>query len=452
MGIRVIDTNGNLKTKLASLDLSSTAVSGLLDLDHGGTGADLSATGPGALVQTSAGAVVAAETLDPSRGGTGVDNGSNTLTLGAALTVNGGGTLSLPGGTVTVPAAGTVALATGTPSAGNVADWSDANTVQDAGFAASDVARLSQANTFAGTQKVEIGNLAAFSAEDTQVTPTGATLILKTSDQEWRITNTYQTTSSWLTLRDHTNGKNTFNFLPSTGHLLLNSTTDLGQLTVQADAAGTVVAVFDTAASPTVPPLEIYENGVRRIGFLSNESTSTFNAAIPIAIPPYDNGSNAGPRIQIGRNDNVSTPAAGHLLMRNQNGGAYRIWIDGSGDMRLWSGGDPNNANDTSGTVVGTQTSWHELKTDITPWENNQDSLKRLLNVPLHEFRFKEDSQRRDKRLRGIVIFPEDREAWYSMNYHHEQAIPALDEAALFGELIGAVKALDERLSQLEAA
>lgn len=87
-----------------------------INVTGGGTGADLSASGPGALVQASAGANVTVEVLNPARGGTGVNNGSRTLTLtgsltvGADTTISGGGTLALAGFTLTVPTTGTVAL------------------------------------------------------------------------------------------------------------------------------------------------------------------------------------------------------------------------------------------------------------------------------------------------------------------------------------------------------
>lgn len=78
--------------------------------------------------------------------------------LGATLT--GAGTIATGGFTLTVPATGTAALKTGTPTAGQVAQWDDANTVESAGFAASDVARLSQTNTFTNTN-VFNGNVIA---------------------------------------------------------------------------------------------------------------------------------------------------------------------------------------------------------------------------------------------------------------------------------------------------
>lgn len=58
------------------------------------------------------------------------------------VTLTGAGTIATGGFTLTVPATGTAALKTGTPVAGNVAQWDDANTVEDTGFAASNVALL----------------------------------------------------------------------------------------------------------------------------------------------------------------------------------------------------------------------------------------------------------------------------------------------------------------------
>ena len=60
--------------------------------------------------------------------------------LGATLT--GAGTIATGGFTLTVPATGTAALKIGTPVANNVAQWDNANAVEDAGFAASNVALL----------------------------------------------------------------------------------------------------------------------------------------------------------------------------------------------------------------------------------------------------------------------------------------------------------------------
>jgi hypothetical protein len=67
-------------------------------------------------------------------------------------------TLPLAGAGGTLAAAwlpATVALRSGTPATGRVASWASSTSVGDAGFAASDVARLSQANVF--DREVEVG-------------------------------------------------------------------------------------------------------------------------------------------------------------------------------------------------------------------------------------------------------------------------------------------------------
>ncbi len=69
---------------------ASDITSGTLVLERGGTEADLSATGPGALVQTSAGAAVTVETLDETRGGTA----QTTYATGDVLYASGTDTLA----------------------------------------------------------------------------------------------------------------------------------------------------------------------------------------------------------------------------------------------------------------------------------------------------------------------------------------------------------------------
>jgi hypothetical protein len=62
-----------------------------------------------------------------------------------------------------------VAKKTGTPVAGRVASWADANTVNDGGFATSDIARLSQAQTFAAAQsltQIKAASAAGMTIED----------------------------------------------------------------------------------------------------------------------------------------------------------------------------------------------------------------------------------------------------------------------------------------------
>ena len=66
--------------------------------------------------------------LAPQYGGTGIANAvGSTLTLAAALSVTGGGTIALGGYTLTVPATGTVPLGTGVTK--QIVYWTGTNTV-----------------------------------------------------------------------------------------------------------------------------------------------------------------------------------------------------------------------------------------------------------------------------------------------------------------------------------
>ncbi|MDI6788510.1 MAG: hypothetical protein QME51_09080, partial [Planctomycetota bacterium] len=62
---------------------------GQLGVARGGTGADLSATGPGVLVQASAGANITVETLSIARGGTGQTTANNAFNALAPTTTKG---------------------------------------------------------------------------------------------------------------------------------------------------------------------------------------------------------------------------------------------------------------------------------------------------------------------------------------------------------------------------
>jgi hypothetical protein len=126
---------------------ANTAITGGGTLALGGFTATIPATG-----------TVALKTGAPTVGNLAAWSNANTVQdAGAAIT--GGGTLALGGFTLTVPATGTAALKTGAPTVGNVASWSNANTVQDAGYLATDVARKTGTPT--------VGNMASWSNANT---------------------------------------------------------------------------------------------------------------------------------------------------------------------------------------------------------------------------------------------------------------------------------------------
>lgn len=139
----------------------------------------------------------------------------------------------------------------------------------------------------------------------------------------------------------------------SSGSVGINKSSGIGaQLHIVSDSSALPAAIFDTAASPTEPALEVRHNGSNGIiVFVNGDRHRALN------LPGFDNGTAAGPRLEIGVNQNTTTPAPGYLVLFQADLAATRIWPDNSGDIRTSDSVDPNNANLTAGTVVGDQTS-----------------------------------------------------------------------------------------------
>jgi hypothetical protein len=156
----------------------------------------------------------------------------------------------------------------------------------------------------------------------------------------------------------------------------------------------------------------------------ANQSTSM------ILVQSADTGAGLGPHINIGRNSNASTPAAGFLYVINRGGTGYSIWPDASGNLR----------------INGAATSYAALKEDITPW-NGDGALDAVLACRLFGYRFKGDESQRQ--YHGIVINDDDRGAWFSENDADNQT-PALNERNLFGYLIAAIKEQQAQIDELK--
>jgi len=175
-------------------------------------------------------------------------------------------------------------------------------------------------------------------------------------------------------------------------------------------------------------------------------TTPTNQTAAMMFIAASDCGSSYGPHISISRNSNASTPSAGWLQVVNRSNTAYSLWIDNSGNARVGTS-TPSNANDTSGTVIGAQTSYVDIKEDIEEWSNQAQALDAVLACRLFQYHLRGDETKRQ--YTGIVITDDDRGAWFSENDADNQT-PALNQRNLFGYLIGAVQALSAQVERLK--
>jgi hypothetical protein len=198
---------------------------------------------------------------------------------------------------------------------------------------------------------------------------------------------------------------NTLNMV--NGHVLIGTTTDSGQLTVKAGSTSTVGLVVDTPAS-------------------------------------------AGPRMEVGRSSNAGAegPVAGTMNFTKKDDTNGFVWVDASGNLRInssaptGSSGSPT-VSDTAGTVIGTQTSTLASKIllggDLTPGE----ALRTILQTPVKHFKYKSGAYNHSE-FQGIV-------ADYSPEFAMDEG-RVFSPVSAFGYMIQAVKALTERIQQLEAA
>lgn len=156
-----------------------------------------------------------------------------------------------------------------------------------------------------------------------------------------------------------------------------------------------------------------------------------------------DNGASIGGRVLIGRNNNASTPAAGHLRIVNLSAAAYRIWPDAAGNLRIWTG-DPINSADTSGTVVGAQTSSLDAKRIVGEVATIDEVLERIADGAdaVRAFVYRSGAFN-GERFEGVVV---DQAPAYGMD--RDEAHPAgksLNEINILGDLLRAVAWLVEK-------
>ena len=216
-----------------------------------------------------------------------------------------------------------------------------------------------------------------------------------------------------------------------------------GHLYVKSPAAGTIGLVVDTAAGTNVSAQEWRNSGSLRAVLDVTDSS--------LLLVGFDNGSSFGPRLTLNRNSNGSTPASGWIQLINKNGADHAVWVDTAGKLRILASGNPVNANDVAGTVVGDQTSWYKAKQILRRWDDPTEALKVLLSRKVYDFRFKDrrylDVDGQPAVFTGIVGFK--RRDPFLKNVGRQQ-IPSLNEISLHGYTVLSIQALHRRIAALE--
>lgn len=162
-----------------------------------------------------------------------------------------------------------------------------------------------------------------------------------------------------------------------------------------------------------------------------------------------DTGAAVGPRIFVGRNNNGSTASAGCIRLMTLGGSGQYIWPDNTGDLRIGTTA-PISTQDTSGTVVGDQTSMAEAKYISDELSSLADVLERVQGGAEAVRRFVYRSGRYNKQeFEGVVT---DNAPHYGMDRDadHPQG-KSLNEIAILGDLLRTVDWLVKRVAELEA-
>ena len=168
-----------------------------------------------------------------------------------------------------------------------------------------------------------------------------------------------------------------------------------------------------------------------------------------ITLTAVDNTTGIGNNIFIQRNSNATTPAAGVLYIHDLNGTARRIWPDASGNLRIGTT-DPTNANDTSGTVVGAQTSHRDYKEIAGEPVSDEAALMFVINAAYQVRRFTYKSGAfNGEEFSGLVLDGSTQHRYGQDADAEHPAGKSLNTINAIGDLFLAVRALTKRIDAL---
>jgi hypothetical protein len=187
------------------------------------------------------------------------------------------------------------------------------------------------------------------------------------------------------------------------------------------------------------------QTSVAASGGLLTANTASAGYSLQLASGAFGTGAVGGSYAQIGANTSGSG-AAGTLVLQRRGGTLDAMWSDNAGLFRT-NTGSPNESGafgftDTSGTVVGDQTSSRAEKNIIVQRADVEHCLETILNTPVFDFTYK-DGRYHGETFTGITT--DDSPVFGKDNGK------SLNEISLFGYLINAIKAQQEQIEELRS-
>jgi len=246
-------------------------------------------------------------------------------------------------------------------------------------------------------------------------------------------------------------------FFGTTAQLLIGNTgTQDGHVHILSPATSTIGLIVEVPTSSSVAAQGWHYNGVLRAQVELAAGNSNFSLAT------VDLGDDiAGPVLGIGQNNNVTNSNTGTLRFTDDGGTLQFIWVDNSaspGDVRVSNAAPESATSDTSGTVIGSQTSPAYIKNILYTYSQEPDDrvyekLQAVLDTPIHDFNFKSGKYGQD--FTGIAI-PDGEHPWYGQDpvtgddWAPLGTAKALNEMNMAGYLVLSIKALNKKITRLE--
>lgn len=202
--------------------------------------------------------------------------------------------------------------------------------------------------------------------------------------------------------------------------------------------------VVNMPALTTERAVDVNYNGVLRLYM-----TAQSNASI-LGLEAFDNTSGTGCRLIVGRNSNGSTPAAGSIFLYDLSGDFHVVWVDNADQMRILKNAIVTNANDTGGTVIGSQTSMAEAKhisDDLSVLDEVMSRIRQGAEA-VRRFTYKSGAFG-GERFEGVVT---DEAPAYGLDRDkdHPQG-KSLNEINIFGDLLRFSSWAMDRIEELTA-
>lgn len=186
----------------------------------------------------------------------------------------------------------------------------------------------------------------------------------------------------------------------------------------------------------------LYGTNFEKVGFFTNGNN--FSAGFG----SDDRGNDEpGFSLVVGSNSNSTNPNPGTLSLTASSGVIYYLWVSNSGNVHIGTGPPAGAVSDTSGTIVGSQTSSGDAKNIAGRFTNYRGALDTILQTNLYNFSYKK-SDYPNARFVGLLTDEAPTFGQYPDAAHPNGR--SLNVVNSIGYLMAAIKAQQEDIQALK--